>query len=72
MSVWVVGRDDGGCYVEQSDAVGGGTTDFATEREAVEYAIMCEIDAIEPLRRSLKTLRSRLRRVKRATSQVQS
>lgn len=61
-SVWSVGRSDGGCYVEQSEPMCGEQS-FTSEREAVDYAIMCEVDAIEPLRRNLKTLRARLRKL---------
>lgn len=75
MSAWVVGRDDAACYVEEGDAlnIGGmptGEQQFASEIEAVRFAVMCEEDAIEPLRRSLKSLRARLRKLERTNAQA--
>ena len=68
---WIVGRDDGGCYVENAEpaAPGGvslGEAVFASEIEAVRYAVMCEIDTIEPLKANLRTLKARLRKLERA------
>ena len=70
MSGWVVGRDDAACYVEPGEvlSIGGmptGEQGFPSEIEAVRYAIMCEEDAIGPLQRSLRSLRSRLRKLER-------
>lgn len=68
---WLVGRDDGGCYVEQgeritfADGVDSGEAVFGTEIEAVRYAIMCETDLIEPLIANRRTLRARLRKLER-------
>ncbi len=63
-----IGRDDSACYVEEGEPlnIGGmptGEQAFDSEREAVEYALMCELDAIAPLRRSVKRLRARMRRL---------
>lgn len=69
---WVVGRDDAACYVEPGEvlSIGGmptGEQSFASEIEAVRFAIMCEEDAIEPLKRNLRARRSRLRMLERAS-----
>lgn len=66
---WIVGRGDWACYVEQSDplSIGGqpaGEVPFATEIEALEYAIMCDQDLADQLIRNLRDLKRRLRNAK--------
>jgi hypothetical protein len=71
---WIVGRGDGGCYIENDFpmSIGGvrlGEAQFDTEVEALRWAVLCEEDAIRPLKANLRHLKARLRRAeKRATN----
>jgi hypothetical protein len=70
---WIVGRDDAACYVEEGEPlkIGGmptGEQGFDRELDAVRYALMCEEDAIGPLRRSISALRRRLRKLERTAA----
>lgn len=66
-NTWIVGRGDGGCYVEQATPQGGEAV-FGTEQEALEYAIACDADLRDSIARSIRGLRARLRWVKKATT----
>lgn len=68
-ALWIVGRGDWECYVEQSVplSIGGqrtGEVPFATEIEALEYAIMCDQDLADQMTRNLRDLKRRLRNAK--------
>ena len=60
MSGWVVGRSDGGCYVEETGVPIQGEQAFDTEAEAINFAILCEVEVREPITRNIRCLRRRL------------
>lgn len=66
--MWLVGRGDGGCYVEEVDdreRTDLGESEFDTEIEAVRWAIICDIDMRDPLTRNIHHMRKRLRRLEK-------
>lgn len=69
---WIVGRAGMGCFVEELDKPVDGTEPFTTEAEALRYAIMCDVDVIEPLRANLRAMRRRLAKIERTTSPTRS
>ena len=68
MSCWIVGRGDPTIYVEPLEAMGAVIVremTFTTEIEALRYGIMCEEDAIKPMRENLRDMKARLRKLER-------
>ena len=68
---WIVGRGNFSCYVEETEVLNIGGVDcgeqcFDDEISALEFAIGCEEDLQAETRSSLRDLRSRLKKARRA------